>query len=55
MEEAGFKNLGSLADYKDIYASSVYLFTKKTVAANPKLPEMVLRAQSEAIKRFYED
>ena len=50
MEEAGFKNLGSLADYKDIYASSVYLFTKKTVAANHKLPEMILRAQSEAIK-----
>lgn len=55
MEEAGFKNLGSLADYKDIYASSVYLFTKKTVTANPKLPEMILRAQTEAIKRFYED
>jgi ABC-type nitrate/sulfonate/bicarbonate transport system substrate-binding protein len=55
MEEAGFKNLGSLADYKDIYASSVYLFTRKTVAANPKLPEMILRAQTEAIKRFYED
>ena len=55
MEEAGFKNLGNMADHKDIYASSVYLFTKKTVAANPKLPEMILRAQSEAIKRFYED
>jgi len=55
MEEAGFKNLGSLADYKDIYASSVYLFTKKTVAANPRLPEMILRAQTEAIKRFYDD
>lgn len=55
MEEAGFKNLANLADYKDVYASSVYLFTKKTVAANPKLPEMLLRAQTEAIKRFYED
>lgn len=55
MEEAGFKNLGNLADYKDIYASSVYLFTRKTVAANPKLPEMILRAQTEAIKRFYDD
>lgn len=55
MEEAGFKNLGSLADHKDIYASSVYLFTKKTVAGNPRLPEMILRAQTEAIKRFYED
>lgn len=55
MEELGFKNLGNLADYKDIYASSVYLFTRKTVAANPKLPELILRAQTEAIKRFYDD
>src|SRR6185436_3873726 len=51
----GFKNLGNMADQKDIYASSVYLFTRKTVAANPKLPELILRAQTEAIKRFYED
>jgi len=33
----------------------VYLFTRKTVAANPKLPEMIIRAQTEAIKRFYDD
>ena len=55
MEGRGFKNLGNLADQKDIYASSVYLFTRKTVAANPKIPELILRAQSEAIKRFYDD
>jgi ABC-type nitrate/sulfonate/bicarbonate transport system substrate-binding protein len=55
MQELGFKNLANLADHKDIYASSVYLFYRKTVAANPKLPELILRAQSEAIKRFYDD
>ena len=55
MLEAGFKNLANLADHKDIYASSVYLFTRKTVAANPRLPELILRAQTEAIKRFYDD
>jgi len=55
MEEQGFKNLANLADHKDIYASSVYLFTRKAVAANPKLPELILRAQTEAIKRFYDD
>jgi ABC-type nitrate/sulfonate/bicarbonate transport system substrate-binding protein len=55
MEEAGFKNLANLADHKDIYASSVALFTRKTVTANPKLPELIIRAQAEAIKRFYED
>ena len=55
MEKQGFRNLGNMADHKDIYASSVYLFTRKTVAANPKLPELILRAQTEAIKRFYDD
>ena len=51
----GYKNLGNLADHKDIYASSVNLFSKKTITANPKLAEQVLRAHAEAIKRFYED
>jgi ABC-type nitrate/sulfonate/bicarbonate transport system substrate-binding protein len=55
MEELGFKNLGNLADYKDIYASSVYLFARNTVAENPELPEQIMRAQTEAIKRFYDD
>jgi ABC-type nitrate/sulfonate/bicarbonate transport system substrate-binding protein len=55
MEESGFTNLANLADYKDIYASSVALFTRETVAANKRLPEMIIRAHAEAIKRFYED
>jgi ABC-type nitrate/sulfonate/bicarbonate transport system substrate-binding protein len=55
MEEAGFKNLANLADHKDIYASSVAMFSRKAVTANPKLPELIIRAQAEAIKRFYED
>jgi hypothetical protein len=33
----------------------VYLFTRKMVTANPKLPELIIKAQAEAIKRFYED
>ena len=55
MEEAGFKTLANLADHKDIYASSVAMFSRKAVTANPKLPELIIRAQAEAIKRFYED
>jgi ABC-type nitrate/sulfonate/bicarbonate transport system substrate-binding protein len=55
VEAQGYKNLANLADYNDIYASSVYLFTKKTITANPKLPELIIKAQAEAIKRFYED
>jgi hypothetical protein len=55
MEERGFRNLGNMADQKNIYASSVNLFKKQTAAANPKLPEAILRAHTEAIKRFYDD
>src|SRR4030095_8948523 len=30
-------------------------FMKSKVAANPKLPELLIKAHAEAIKRFYED
>ena len=55
IEQLGFNNLGNISDYDDIYAPSVYLFKKATIAANPKLPEQLMKAHAEAIKRFYED
>jgi ABC-type nitrate/sulfonate/bicarbonate transport system substrate-binding protein len=55
LEEQGFRNLANISDYDDIYAPTVYLFKKTAVAANPKLPELLIKAQAEAIKRFYED
>jgi ABC-type nitrate/sulfonate/bicarbonate transport system substrate-binding protein len=54
-EQEGYKNLGNISDYDDIYAPSVYLFKKSVIAANPKLPEALIKAHAEAIKRFYED
>jgi len=32
-----------------------YVFKKTTIAANPKLPELLIKAQAEGIKRYYED
>jgi ABC-type nitrate/sulfonate/bicarbonate transport system substrate-binding protein len=55
LEQQGYKNLGNISDYDDIYAPSVYLFRKATIAANPKLPEQLIKAHAEAIKRFYDD
>src|SRR6185369_1836659 len=55
LEKQGYKTIANMADYADIYASTVYLFTRKTVAANPKMAESIIRAQKEAIKRFYDD
>ena len=55
LEERGYKALANTSDYDDIYAPTVYLFRKATIAANPKLPELLIKAHSEAIKRFYED
>ena len=55
LEQEGYKNLGNISDYDDIYAPSVYLMKKGTIAANPKLPELLIKAHAEAIKRFYDD
>jgi ABC-type nitrate/sulfonate/bicarbonate transport system substrate-binding protein len=55
LEQEGFKGLANISDYDDIYAPSVYLFKKSTVTGNPKLPELLIKAHAEAIKRFYED
>jgi ABC-type nitrate/sulfonate/bicarbonate transport system substrate-binding protein len=55
LEEKGYKSLANTSDYDDIYAPTVYLFKKSTIAANPKLPELLIKAHTEAIKRFYED
>jgi ABC-type nitrate/sulfonate/bicarbonate transport system substrate-binding protein len=55
IEQEGYTNLGNISDYEDIYAPSVYLFRKATIAANPKLPELLMKAHAEAIKRFYDD
>jgi ABC-type nitrate/sulfonate/bicarbonate transport system substrate-binding protein len=55
LEKQGYKMIANMGDYNDIYASTVYLFTRKSVSANPKLPEAIIKAQAEAIKRFYDD
>jgi ABC-type nitrate/sulfonate/bicarbonate transport system substrate-binding protein len=55
LEQQGFKSLANTSDYDDIYAPTVYLFKKSVVAANPRLPELLIKAHAEAIKRFYED
>jgi hypothetical protein len=44
-----------MAEHEDIFASTTYLLTKSVVAANPTLPERLIKAHAEAIKRFYED
>jgi ABC-type nitrate/sulfonate/bicarbonate transport system substrate-binding protein len=55
LEEQGFKNLGNVADYDDIWATTTFLMKRTTIAQNPRLPELLLRAHAEAIKRFYDD
>jgi ABC-type nitrate/sulfonate/bicarbonate transport system substrate-binding protein len=54
-EQEGYRNLGNISNHDDIYAPSVYLFKKSTLTANPKLPEALIKAHAEAIKRFYDD
>jgi ABC-type nitrate/sulfonate/bicarbonate transport system substrate-binding protein len=54
LEEAGFKNLANLADHP-VFAATTYMFSKSAIKANPRLPEQVIKAHAEAIKRFYDD
>ncbi|HEY7389825.1 MAG TPA: ABC transporter substrate-binding protein [Bryobacteraceae bacterium] len=55
VEAAGYKVLANMAEMNDIYASTVYLFKKATLASNPKLAEALIKAHAEAIKRYYDD
>jgi ABC-type nitrate/sulfonate/bicarbonate transport system substrate-binding protein len=55
LEAQGFTSLANTSDYDDIYAPTVNLFKKSVVAGNPKLPELMIKIQAEAIKRFYDD
>ncbi len=54
-EQQGYKVLANTSDYDDIYAPTVYVFKKTTLASNPKLAELFLKAHAEAIKRLYDD
>jgi ABC-type nitrate/sulfonate/bicarbonate transport system substrate-binding protein len=55
LEPQGFKEIANLADQTDLYAPLAYVFKKSAIAANPKLPELMIKAQAEAIKRYYDD
>ncbi len=54
LEEAGYKNLANLAD-TNVFLATVYLFSRQAITANPRLPESIIKAHAEAIKRFYDD
>jgi ABC-type nitrate/sulfonate/bicarbonate transport system substrate-binding protein len=55
LEQQGFKALANTSDYDDIYAPTVYVFKKATIASSPKFVESLIKAHAEAIQRFYAD
>ena len=55
LEAKGFRSLGNISDFDDIRATSVLIMKKATVGAIPDLPEVLIKAHAEAVKRFYED
>src|SRR5262249_20002669 len=55
LEKDGYRSLANLADYDDIFTPSVLLMEKRTVARFPELPELLIKAHAEAVKRFYTD
>jgi ABC-type nitrate/sulfonate/bicarbonate transport system substrate-binding protein len=55
VEEAGYKTLANLSDHDDIFASTACIMKKSNVASDPGLPEKLIKAHAEGIKRFYDD
>src|SRR5215475_13011900 len=43
LEKQGYKALANMGDFADIYASTVYLFTRKTFTSNPKIVESIIK------------
>lgn len=50
-----FRELTTLLEHPDIPVTTVYVFRKSGVLANPQLPEALIKANAEAIKRLYDD
>jgi ABC-type nitrate/sulfonate/bicarbonate transport system substrate-binding protein len=55
LEEQGFSKLADLSEFDNIYASKTYLLSNRAIMEHPELPELLLKAHAEGIKRFYED
>jgi ABC-type nitrate/sulfonate/bicarbonate transport system substrate-binding protein len=53
--QAGLKPLTLLEDHPEIVITVGNTYKKSWVAAHPDVPERVIKAQAEAIKRFYDD
>jgi len=55
LESAGFRILANFADVPDILSSTAMVMKRKTLEADPQLAIRLLKAQAEAVKRFYID
>ena len=57
LEQRGYKSLANTSDYDDIYAPTVYLYKRATMAdpRGVKDAEAMMKALAEGIKRFYDD
>jgi ABC-type nitrate/sulfonate/bicarbonate transport system substrate-binding protein len=55
LEDAGYKSVANILEFDNIHIPNVILLKKSTVAQNPELPALLLKAHAEAVKRFYAD
>jgi ABC-type nitrate/sulfonate/bicarbonate transport system substrate-binding protein len=55
LEAQGLTLLATLTDFSDIFISVAIVCKKDYLAANPQTVEAALKAQGEAVKRFYAD
>lgn len=55
LEQSGYKSLANMSDFDDVFTPSVTLLKRKSIAEHPGLAEQVIKAHTEAVKRFYDD
>jgi len=55
LDTGKFRALTSLMEHPDIPITTVYVMKKTLMATHPQLAESLIKANAQAVKRFYED
>lgn len=55
LEPYGFRSLADITEFEEIHTPNVLLLRRSTITQHPELPERLIRAHAQAVKRFYED
>ena len=55
LQEDGFTELANIKNIDRIHTTNVFIIKNETLTRIPNLPELLIQAQAEAVKRYYDD